>query len=107
MVPELKAISPEDVYVPSKKVVARSIEGELIIVPIEDGVADFNDALYSLNETGRRMWDLFGPKTSLGMICTRLAAEYNASMETIQTDVFNLIHKLTHMKIIEKIEPLK
>jgi|WetSurMetagenome_2_1015567.scaffolds.fasta_scaffold1278649_2 hypothetical protein len=107
MEPDLRTISSEDVYVPSEKVVARNIEGEIIIVPIEDGVADFNDALYSLNETGRKMWELFSSKTSIGMICAQLAEEYNAPMETIQADVLKLIHKLADMKLIKKIGQLK
>jgi hypothetical protein len=104
---DLKTISLEDVYVPSDKVVARNIEGEIILVPIEDGVADFNDALYSLNETGRRMWEQFSSQTSLGMICARLAEEYNASMETIQADVFKLIHRLSEMKLIKRVGQVK
>jgi len=103
MKPALKTISLDDVYIPSEKVVARNIEGELIIVPIEDGVADFNDALYSLNETGRKMWELFNSNTSLGMICNLLAEEYNASLEKIQKDVFNMIDKLSDMKMIKKL----
>lgn len=100
---DLKTICLEDVYVPSEKVIARNIEGEIIIVPIEDGVADFNDALYSLNETGRRIWEQLGPETSLKMICDRLAEEYKASMETIEKDVFNLIDTLSGMNIIKKV----
>jgi hypothetical protein len=99
----LKTISLEDVYVPSEKVIARNIEDEIIIVPIEDGVADFNDALYSLNETGRKIWEQFSPETTLGMICSRLTEAYNASIETIQEDVFNLIDKLGEMGIIKKV----
>jgi hypothetical protein len=103
MEPKIKMINLKDVYVPSEKVIARNIEGEIIIVPIEDGVADFNDALYSLNETGRQIWEQLSPETSLGMICTRLAEEFNGSMETIQADVFNLMYTLSDMGIIKKV----
>lgn len=102
MEPNINTIGLEDVIVPSEKVVAREIEGELIIVPLEGGVADFNDALYTLNETGRRIWDQLTPQTSLKMICDRLAEEFNAPMEKIQNEVLTLIQKLTEMEIVKR-----
>jgi hypothetical protein len=98
-----KPIGLKDIFIPSEKVVARDIEGEIIIVPIEDGVADFSDALYSLNETGRRMWELLNGSAPLKIICEHLSEEYNAPIETIQADVTQLIQKLVSMHIIKKI----
>ena len=52
-------------YKASEEVVAREIEGELIIVPLTSGIGDMEDELFTLNETGRanstgakvsRMW---------------------------------------------------
>jgi hypothetical protein len=102
--PDTNKIKLDDVYVPSEKVVAREIEGEIIIVPLEGGVADFNDALYTLNETGRRIWDLLDPRTSLGMICDRLTEEFNETIENIKKDVLGLFQKLIEMEIVKKIE---
>lgn len=96
-------INLEDVYMPSEKVVAREIEGELIIVPLESGVADFNDALYSLNETGRKIWNLLSPHTSLEMICSQLSEEFDAPGENIKKDVFTLFQKLIEMEIVKKV----
>ena len=44
-------------YVPSEDIVAREIEGELIIVPLAAGIGDMEDELFSLNETGREIWE--------------------------------------------------
>ena len=49
-------INLKTIYIPSEKVVPRLIKDKLIIVPIEDGVADFNNAMYSFNETGTKVW---------------------------------------------------
>lgn len=95
-------IHQKDVYVPTDKVVAREIEGELIIVPLEGGIADFDDALYSFNETGRRIWDLLSTGIPLGRICEQLSEEYDAPKETIQNEVISLAQKLLEMKIIRK-----
>ena len=54
------------VYAPSEDVVAREIEGELIIVPLVAGIGDMEDELYTLNETGRAIWDRLDGKTQPG-----------------------------------------
>jgi hypothetical protein len=41
------------IYEPSEDIVARVIEGELIIVPLVAGIGDLEDELFTLNETGR------------------------------------------------------
>lgn len=97
-------IHKDDIYVPTDMVVAREIEGELIIVPLNGGIADFDDALYSFNETGRRIWDLLFTGISMGMLCERLSEEFDAPKETIQNEVVDLLQKLLEMRIIEKAE---
>lgn len=97
-------IQKDSVYEPTDMVVAREIEGELIIVPLEGGIADLDDALYSFNETGRRIWDLMCHGLSVKKICERLSEEFDASEETIFNEVAALIQKLLSMKIIQKAE---
>ena len=46
-------INIDKIYIPSEDVVARLIEGELIIVPLVAGIGDMDDELFTLNETGR------------------------------------------------------
>lgn len=104
MVSKLNMIDLEDVYIPSDEVVARNIEGELIIVPIQKGVVDFEDALYSLNETGKRVWSMFLAGIRVREICGSLIEEYDAPFETIRNDVFDLIGTLYEMGIIKKVK---
>ena len=104
MEPSENSITLSDIFIPSDKVIARDIEGEIIIVPIEDGVADFNDALYSLNETGREIWEQLSRENTLEMICRKLSDEYQTSMETLRDDVLELAGKLFEMNIIKKID---
>jgi len=47
-------------YSKDKNLVARSIAGETLIVPVRSGVADL-DYIYALNEVGSRVWQ---PETS-------------------------------------------
>ena len=53
-----EAATGDGAYAPSDGVVAREIEGEVVIVPLKAGIGDLEDELYSLNETGRGVWRL-------------------------------------------------
>ena len=50
-------IKRDAVYAVSDDVVAREIEGEIIIVPLVAGIGDLEDELFTLNETGKAIWD--------------------------------------------------
>lgn len=91
-------------YTPSDKVVPRKIKDKLIIVPIEDGVADFNDAMFSFNETGTKIWDCIEQKKSLEEICTTLSDEYNADTDRIEKGVLKLVNTLLEKGIIQEWE---
>ena len=43
----------EKIYSPSEDIVAREIEGELIIVPLVAGIGDMEDELFTMNDTGK------------------------------------------------------
>jgi len=96
---DLKAI-----YKASDNIVARQIEDELIIVPIENNIADFDDAIFSFNETGRRVWDLINGELTIESICNLLASEYDSSLEEIKKDVCELTSKLLAANIIIRID---
>ena len=89
-------------YTPSDNVVARDIEGELIIVPITAGVGDMEDELYTLNETGRVIWELLKAKRPVLDIISSLAEEYDADTDEIQTDVIGLLSELLKRKMIDE-----
>ena len=58
-------IALEDVYTPSGDVVAREIEGEIIIVPLVAGSGDMEDELFTLNDAGKAIWDQLDGRRSL------------------------------------------
>ena len=97
-----KKINPKVIFAPSEKVVPRQIKDKLIIVPIENGVADFNDAMFSFNETGTKIWACIEEKQSLEKICSTLAEEYNADNDRIERGVIKLIKTLFDKGIIEE-----
>ncbi len=84
------------IYVPSEKIIARQIEDDLIIVPVEagNGTVDFDESLYSLEGTGREIWEKLKNKDTVKDLCVGLAAEYDASIDTITRDVSDLLSDL-------------
>lgn len=88
------------IYLPSEDIVAREIEGELIIVPLVSGIGDMEDELFTLNETGRAIWEKLDGRKSLGDIIGELSAEYEASPSEIERDVIGLAEELLKRKII-------
>jgi len=91
-------------YVPSEDIVAREIEGELIIVPLVSGIGDLEDDLYTLNETGREIWDRLDGKVSLKDLVEDLSREFKAPAGQIEKDVIGLVAELLKRRMVVEIE---
>jgi len=90
-------------YAPSEDIVAREIEGELIIVPLVSGIGDMEDELYTLNQTGRAIWYRLDGKKSLRDISGDLSVEFEAPEGEIERDVLGLIEELFRKKMVIRI----
>jgi len=93
-------LSLNSVYMPSKDVVARDIQGELIIVPITSGIGDLEDEIFTLNETGRLIWDKLDGKRSLKDIAEELSAGFESSAGEIKKDVLGLAQELLKRRML-------
>ena len=85
---------------PSEDVVAREIEGELIIVPLAAGIGDTDDDLYTMNETGKAIWTRLDGRRTLRAVSTELAAEFSAPPGEIEKDVLGLAAELARRKML-------
>ena len=88
------------IYVPSEDVVAREIEGELIIVPLVSGIGDIEDELFTLNETGRAIWNKLDGKRSLKKLVEELSEEFEAPAGEIGKDVAGLVEELLKRRML-------
>lgn len=104
MKPE-EPLQPEACYVPSDEVVAREIDGDILIVPIMAGVGDAEEELYGLSPTARAVWDRLDGRTPLSAIIDQMAAEYDASPGQISEDVFGLLRELLKRRIVVRAAP--
>jgi hypothetical protein len=85
---------------PSADVVARVIDGELLIIPLVAGVGDMEDELYTLNDTGKDIWDRLDGTRTIEQIVKDLSSEFDASEAVLRTDVLGLVDELLKRKIL-------
>ena len=98
-------INLRSIYKISDNVVAREIEGELIIVPIVAGIGDMEDELFSLNTTGKAVWAQLDGHRTLEQVIEQIILEFEASVDVIQTDVLGLIAELKQRMLVDEITP--
>ena len=89
-----KKVNPEKIYGPSDDVVAREIEGELILVPISSGIGDLEDELYTLNDVGKAVWKKLDGKKNLESVTEELLEEYESDEGRIEEDVIGFVGEL-------------
>jgi hypothetical protein len=90
----------KSICAPSEDVVAREIEGEILIVPLASGVGDAEDELYTLNETGQAIWQKLDGHRTLGDVAVLLAEEFNTPLPDIEKDVLGFAGELTRRRIL-------
>jgi len=86
-------VTIDTICAPSEDVVARQIEGDIIIVPLVAGIGDGDDELYTLNETGQAIWQELDGQRTLGEVAAALEEKFSSS-EEINTDVLDFVTEL-------------
>ncbi len=80
-------VTLDSICVPSEDVVSREIEGEMIIVPLVSGIGNADDELYTLNETGKAIWQELDGQKTLGQVAKNLAGVFSSTGTDIEKDV--------------------
>ena len=93
-------INIKNVYKPSENIVARDIQGELIIIPITSGVGDLEDEIFTLNETGKVIWEKMDGKKRLKDIAKEISSDFEGSIETIENDILGIAQELCKRKML-------
>ncbi len=98
-----KKVSLSSKYMLSENVVARDVQGEFIIIPIASGVGDQGDEIFTMNETGRAIWDRLDGKRELKSVIEDLSLEFEGLQEDMQRDVLGIAEELLRRKMIVRI----
>jgi hypothetical protein len=89
-----------DICMPSDDIVARLIEGEIVIIPLTSGIGDLEDELYTLNPTGQAIWQKLDGKRTLKDIAILLAVEFDAPLPELESDVLGFAAELSGRGIL-------
>lgn len=82
-----------------KKLVARKIASEYILVPTGDDVIKSN-GLFALTETGAFIWDKLSCGLDKSEIVEALLNEFDVDKAQAEADTDEFLNKLAEMKII-------
>lgn len=88
-------------YQKDPQIVYREIAGESILVPIRPNADDL-DSIYTLNETGARIWALLDGQHTLDEIVEEIVAEFDVDHEQVEQDLLELIRDLESIRAVVK-----
>jgi hypothetical protein len=75
----------------------QTVEGEAILIHLQTGT------YYSLNEVGTVFWELLDGTRTVADCATKIAAEYDAPVEVVTSDLLELAIDLTKEGLAEKV----
>lgn len=97
-------VTLEGIFKPSEDVVAREVQGEFIIIPITSGIGDLEDEIFTLNETGRAIWDKLDGKRSLKELVGDLSLDFESPLEDIEKDVLGIIEEFLNRRMLVEVK---
>ncbi len=87
-------------FVRNREVVARQIEGELVIVPIRSGVGDLN-SLYTLNPVASVLWEFMTEGHTVPEMVNRVCDEFEVTASRAQGDIQDFLDAMLAEKLVQ------
>jgi hypothetical protein len=75
-------------------VAARALGSEVVILDLATGT------YYGLDDSGKRIWELFSEGKSVAETCNALVSEYDIDAQTVRADVERLAKELLDRRLI-------
>lgn len=83
----------ERCYQKGPSVISKTIDDEIVLVPIRENVGDL-EKIYNLKGVGARIWELIDGKKSVNKIKNLLIEEYDAKPQEIGSDLASFLREL-------------
>jgi hypothetical protein len=85
---------------PAAEVVAREIEGAVLIIPLVDGIVAVDGELFTLNQTGKAIWQSLDGQRTLGEVAALLADQFAAPLDAIENEVIRFVEELKLKRLV-------
>lgn len=99
----MKKINKKQIYGLSPEIIARQIEDTLVIVPLISGIGKLDEDIFSLNDTGKVIWQMLDGKRSVQNIIMEIARRYNKDIIIIEKDVIEFLQILIDKEFLIEI----
>ena len=96
----MQDVNLSSVYKIIDSVTTKTIEDELVIVTTTDGISDVDSSIFTLNPTGKVVWEKLDGKYSLKEIIDQLVEEYKAPEGAVKNDVMKLVSELLGKNLV-------
>lgn len=93
-------LASSSVCTPSPDLIARTIEGEMLLIPLVAGMVDGDDALYTLSPTAQDIWNLLDGKRTLQDVIDEISKSYESSAGEITDDVLGFVNEMVARSMI-------
>ena len=90
----------DTICVPSDDVVAREIEDDMIIVPLVSGIGQADNELYTLNETGKAIWNALDGQKTLGQVVEFLSDRFSSNEGEIERNVLGFAEAMVKLGML-------
>lgn len=97
-----KTVQLPAIYIRSNDVIARTIDNQLLIIPLTAGMVDADDSLYTLTPTAQDIWNLLDGERTLLDVVDILSVKYEVSTDTLEEDVLGFITEMVNEKLIRQ-----
>lgn len=91
-------IVPETVVKRNPEMITNEVDGELVMMSIENG------EYYGLDEIGSRIWELIETPLSLKELVTKLIEEFEVTEEECMADTLDFISELNERNLVLVVE---
>lgn len=91
-----------DVYQHAPNLIARAIAGELILVPIRKQVGEM-ESIYTLNETGARIWQWIDGRRTLNDLLQLVLSEFEIEPSQAEADLLELFQALNQCHAVVRV----
>lgn len=87
------------IYQPNPTVVARKIGDQVVLIPTQHGVEDF-DNVFTLNNMAAGIWVQIDGKTPISTIKERVLESFEVETEEVEKDLIDLLSQLEELGMI-------